>query len=224
MSNPPLIQLQGKWPVGGAKSSISLPIALQVADSYFDAGSRDYHLLHDYFDSTNRASANLDFDRALTFGVPAVSNLSFSLEIFLKVLRAQHDGLYPTGHKIATLFDDLPSEAQDRIKQSFAESCRDDPFSYLTVFTIKTSTRKESNGLSLQIVASDEGQLDPNDPTAVSTAVKMATDLFTVWRYIYEHGARAGELTADFFGLIHLIRAVRTDVTAFKGAASFRGQ
>ncbi len=209
------------YPIGGTKSAITLPVAFLAAESFLEAGSRAYRLLHDeFFEREVRTSVGLDFDRALGFGVPAVANMSFALELFLKVHGAQHTGQYPSGHSITNLYNHLPSNARDRIQRSFANSCREDRFPYLTKFDLMTTTGKGPGDLSFTLVMGDEEQPDPDDPQTMSAIVRMASDLFTVWRYIYERGAGPGQLTVDFFGLNHFIRGVRAEVKSFQGAVT----
>jgi hypothetical protein len=133
--------------------------------------------------------------------------VSFGIELLLKVLRIQDSSVAPRGHKLLDLFSPLHEEIRRSLEARY---------------TSHLSIAEKSNGAPY--VLFNLKQLTPTvDVTPAATiqgALKNMNRAFEEWRYIYElEDLPSGVLYFNFFESIAVAKALRAEISEFKGGA-----
>ena len=106
--------------------------------------------------------------------MPAAKNLSFALELHLKVLVAQRSGRYPDGHLLRPPYDTLPDRTAAALRHQFSESGRGDTCRCITDFAIQFEGAAQPNSYNLKLNCVDDSPPDREDPAALSKRSKPA--------------------------------------------------
>lgn len=130
---------------------------------------------------------------------PAIVNLAFAVELYIKALHYSVTGKVPRGHNILALFKRLPKAIRKQIFNH--EAISQNPF----------MTRGDD--LSIKYFSKNYKPYE-----RFTDQMKAISRAFEQWRYSYEHGT----LNYDSAFAVNLIEAVRAidDLTCTQKAAS----
>ena len=184
----------------------------------------EYQLLHDVHLRDQRPETRPDALEYLRHAVPAANNLSFALEIHLKVLRAQRTGHYPHGHRIRGLVNELPQATKDSIQARLVQSCACDQFKYITEFSIQLLETVKGSSYAFRMKCEDDHPPDLTVAGSFETEAALCDSLYTRWRYFYERGVSVNPIDARFFGLIHMNRAIAAEIESFEEGVVITGE
>jgi HEPN domain-containing protein len=138
---------------------------------------------------------------------PIVSNISFSIELYLKVLRIQDTSKTPKGHVLSDLFGGLHEELR---KSASARYTR-----------ILTALQDSVEAPYVHFAfAGAEPMPNTNPATELKEALKNMDRSFIDWRYMHElQDSRTGFLYFNFIEALAVVRAIRDEILEFKGAS-----
>jgi hypothetical protein len=113
--------------------------------------------------------------------VASAVNLAFSIELYLKALRAIHGRPMRRGHDLDGLYMDLPGKLRTSIEAQYKmvakNTSRDQVLSFGFSISHKSATLAER-------LAKPKGPTDHS----VEAVLKRSRRLFEMWRYLYEQG------------------------------------
>ena len=192
--------------VRNTASIFSIAMAEQIAIGHFNTGLNRYQLVQElvqHGEFVDEAEKAMKFAEA-TF--PAVTNLALAVEIILKQHHFQISGVYPRGHDIATLCQNLPDESLEVMRTEY-DSMQNDP--------------KEHKGLSFRFEAGPTDRAK-SDWDEISThtfdeAIEYIGKTYVRWRYIYEEFETEVSAQISFAPFVFVFRAVKTAIQSFKG-------
>ena len=107
-------------------SIFSIAMAEQIAVGHFNTGLNRYQLVQEL---VQKGEFEDEADKAIKYAeatFPAVTNLALAVEIILKQHHFQISGIYPRGHDIKKLCDDLPQESLELMRAAY-DSMQSDP-------------------------------------------------------------------------------------------------
>jgi hypothetical protein len=218
------LRIRAVAPQDGEKSSVTLLIAVRVATSFYESGMREYRILHEIHAADSKGERRAGFDDFLRHAVPAANNLSFALEVHLKVLQAQRTGHYPHGHRIGVLYEVLADPLKASLQRRLIDELRRDPGPYLTDFTLQFGETEKPGSFQFRLNCVDENPPDLNDPNLFATEVAACDRLYLRWRYLYERGVASDLLAVRFISLIHMNRAIAAEIASYTGGVVIDGQ
>lgn len=184
----------------------------------------EYRLLHDVHLRDQNPETRPDALEYLRHAVPAANNLSFALEVHLKVLQAQRTGHYPHGHSIRALFNGLSDVAKNAVYAQFAASRADDKSKYITEFSILFRELESVGSYAFTLKCADEDPPDASAHEAIAAEIETCDRLYLRWRYLYERGIAADQVAARFHSLIHLNRSIAVVIESFEEGVIITGQ
>lgn len=209
---------------GGPRSAETVITARQLAQGYFESGMRDYRLLYAIWTEDNAGTRYPSFDEFLGPGVTAATQLSFALEIYLKVLFAQRMGTYPHGHGLSPILRDLPEPVRQSLAQRLQDSSSRDSTRYLTEFSLQLSATDQPGQLQYRLNCVDDDPPDLSSLEALSLEIRLCDDGYNRWRYVYERGNAVERISARFFSLIHLNKAAAAEIDGFAEGVLIAGR
>lgn len=179
-----------------------IPIALGALNGHLIAVDYLYHQLKSRF--VNRENQSNLQGVVSTPGdlSPLITNIAFSIELALKVLRIQDSPEHaPRGHDLFNLWKPLSSDIKSLAESKYVEILsgwdEDDPLKY---------------------VAFGKGKVDePIAAQNISKALKNIKDAFVEWRYMYENMGTQKTLIFNFVEANCAIKALRYASSEFKG-------
>lgn len=219
----PALEIRAVPPADGERSSVTLVIARLVASAYYESGLLEYRLLKDAHAADRGDKGRADFGEFMRHWVPAVNNLSFALEIHLKVLNAQRTGHYPHGHSIEAAFRGLSADLKRRLQERLVDDCREDSRGYLTDFEVQFREVKMPASFQFRLNCIDENPLNPDDPRLLETEIAACDELYCRWRYLYELGISSDVVAARFESLIRINRVVAAEIDSYSGGVLISG-
>lgn len=214
------VKIHAVKPEDGDWRAVTIFTAYRVAAAYFESGLRDYQALHAVFISDEAGPERKGFDDFLRYAVPAATNLCFAVEIHLKVLIAQQEGRYGSGHPIDSLYDMLRPEQKASLQRRFVESCAADQFRYLTEYAVQFRESVPAEKLEFLIRTVDDTGPDLADPDCFVKEIRTSSNLYSRWRYLYELDKATDLTTVRFFSLIHINKALAAEIGAFSGGVA----
>ncbi len=193
-----------------AADHFSIPIAEAAAVGHVNAGVHMYNALKNHVEQSSQQGTKPDGQLLFMTILPAVSNLSLGLEIFLKIHKYQHTNEYPRGHDIEKLGFDFPTASLESLRRAYLHSRTLPQFHDSLAFSVGRGNSSKPS------TAGD-------DPATYEEAIRIVGTTYTKWRYIYEHFGKddVGE-AVSFKPLGVLADAVRTCIRGYKGDAVLR--
>jgi hypothetical protein len=117
----------------------------------------------------------IDLNRVIELGVPAVTNLALGIELLVKVHHFQISGIYPYGHDINKLGSTFPKKSLATLR-SIYKDIYDNPAA--------------DKGLELRYSdapsENDPGEWNQIDFSTYDLAISYVDPMYVKWRYIYE--------------------------------------
>lgn len=220
----PILRIRSIAPSDGDKSSVTILVAYHAARAFIESGMHEYHLLHDVHLRDQKPETRPDALEYLRHAVPAANNLSFALEVHLKILQAQRSGHYPQGHRIRDLVNKLSQSTKDALQRQLIQSCASDRFKYITEFSIQLLEKARRTTYAFRMKCEDDPRPDFTAAGSFEAEVELCDRLYTRWRYLYERGVSASPIDARFFGLIHMNRAIAAEIESFEEGVVITGE
>lgn len=192
---------------GTKPSAFSIALADTAAIGHINTGVELYRQFEALAHEKRPKGHQLDFNRTIELGVPAVTNLALGLELLLKVHHFQLSGEYPKGHDIAKLGGSFPDETLVELRKSYKRMF-DDP--------------KISNGLEFRFSGGSTGRKTPEwKETKIETydqAIEYIGPMYVRWRYIYEEFQEDVDIRVSYGPLYFSAMSVHSVIRSHKGA------
>lgn len=184
----------------------SIQLADAAAIGHFNAGLELYRKFEGLSNQPRPLCVELDVNRTIELGVPAVTNLALGLELLLKVHHFQTTGNYPSGHNVKELGSSLPNDALDRVRAIY-KALHKDP--------------KIPKGVEFRLSGGSTGY-EPKEWTAVAfstydLAIEYVGPMYVRWRYIYEEFQEDLDIRISFAPLYFLAMSVHKAIREYKG-------
>jgi hypothetical protein len=139
--------------------------------------------------------------------ITATTNLTFSIELYLKGIAMKTNSRAIASHDLANLFNDLPKDIRDLIQQRYQH---------------RFVHRKRSNFRVIDFIISTHNQPPPEtnkmarilsggDEEDVCKLLAVEKNAFQKWRYIYEQAPPAGwvAVTVHYCHLCILVNSIQ---------------
>jgi HEPN domain-containing protein len=137
--------------------------------------------------------------------VCCVTNLSFSLELYLKALHAKLGEAYLQEHDLSKLYMSLPSEVRQAIERNYGEYVKSIPPGVHASITVAKGPE-----------ASPKWRNYSKEPKDLASVLNRSRDIFRSWRYIFEvrlQSEGSYEIHEFEYLLLHLAcKALRTQL------------
>lgn len=177
------------------------PLSIQLADAaaigHVNTGLELYRQFEGLAYEKRPAGVQLDVNRVLELGVPAVTNLALGLELLLKVHHFQVAGEYPFGHDVKVLGSSLPAQSLENVRKIY-QQLHDDP--------------SVSKGVEFSFAGKPaDGSQRKWEPAKFSTydeAISYVGTMYVRWRYIYEEFQTDLDIRVAFAPLYLLSRTI----------------
>ena len=183
---------------------ININFAVMSADSYFSVGKGMYQKYHATHMENLGTPMKWKVEQQLGYAVPAITNLSLSLELYFKIHAFQHAiEITDKRHDLLHLFQVLPHDAREAINDIF-----------------QTKYTKDSQSLiELRINQQNSAGKNSSDYKKVTAFLKAHRNSFVDWRYFYEFIGRDSSPFFSFKGMIYTIDSVIAQIRSYKGDA-----
>jgi hypothetical protein len=201
-----------------SREPMAMPVLLLSAQSFADAGATEYNKLVQVYANHIDQGTLPPFRGLMSHALPAVVNLCFSIELWLKLLVWQRSGNRPVGHDLMSLGALLPEDLNARLRANFSvvyESQRGEAAAQsglrVSVFTF---TFKFGEPTSAQIPQVEANTFD--------LALENLRKAFVVWRYIFEQVPMEGNPSVDMKAMAILPQILFNEFMAYEdGNAKF---
>jgi len=190
----------------GRPSDFSLHLAGLAAIGHINAGLNSYRQFEEFTNRSSEPGTNLDVNRAIELGVPAVTNLALGLELLVKLHHFQVSGSYPFGHDIKQLGSAFSGTELANLRAIYAALYTDPSI---------------NKGLEFRYSGGYPGREPTTWPlidfSNYDLAIAHVGPMYVKWRYIYEEIQQEFDLRMAFGPLYFLAW------TFFKAASSHSG-
>lgn len=187
-------------------SIFSVQLADTAAVGHINSGLELYRAFAALPDRPRAPGEQLDVNRVIELGVPAVTNLALGLELLVKVHHFQVAGTYPHGHDMQKLGSAFPQDALTNLRAIY-RSIHDNP-----------ATDK---GLELRYSGGAPGHKakdwDPVDFSTYDLAIAYVGPMYVKWRYIYEEFQDDVDIRVTFGPLYFLAQTFHQAVRGYTG-------
>ena len=187
-------------------SIFSIQVADATAIGHINSGLELYRAFAALPNIPRAPSEQLDVNRVIELGVPAVTNLALGLELLVKVHHFQVAGTYPYGHDIQKLGSALAEDALSNLRAIY-KAIHDNP-----------ATDK---GLELRYSGGTPGHTpkdwDQVDFSSYDLAIAYVGPMYVKWRYIYEEFQDEVDIRITFAPLYFLAQTFHQAVRGYNG-------
>lgn len=178
----------------------SVLLAVHMANEYFEIGASQYNKFAQEIKHPLSTPGQLRREHYLS-AVAAGTLLSFSIELYLKVLLGQYVGEHPAEHRIDLLAKALPKNVFDSLGKRYNDA------------------RQGLNLLAFDFTLGDakKGPAIKAGSDSFEQALSNMSDLFVRLRYFHENFSQSVSIRFDFFWLFQMVRALQSEISAVKG-------
>ncbi|WP_199930361.1 hypothetical protein [Sedimenticola thiotaurini] len=139
--------------------------------------------------------------------VSAATNLSLSLELFIKSLRVGLGLSVPDTHNFWALYKSLPNNVKQIIESKYNQKVSNTPKEKLFKLNVAYEHDSTGDGPKAPVFPNQQGL-----STEVKPLLKRSSNAFVTWRYIYESvkpGERYFFITLEYSHLIILLETIK---------------
>ncbi len=183
-----------------------IPFALSAADTFLKMADAPYIQLSERY-KARLAGGKEDLVSNPGQLSPLVSNVSFAIELLLKVLRIQDNSIAPRGHELLKLFAPLDVSIKESLDQRYVQHL----------------SQVLNSGLAPDVLfnlTSVAPKIDTSPASTFKGALKNMNKAFEKWRYLYElEDLPSGILYFNFFESIAVVKSLQEEIANFKGQA-----
>lgn len=188
-------------------SPLVLPLAARVAESHAEVALAQFNALQEAAANEGSQSEASKLLMRAQHAIPAGTSMTLALELFLKICRFQHFGVFPRGHDLVAIARGLPHNCLERLRQSYTGFRANQPLFRAAIFEL---------GLNAPTPKTATAENERSD--SFDTALAKANGAYQAWRYFY--GSLSTEaVILDFRQLLALIEAAHKAIDSHEGNA-----
>lgn len=184
-----------------------LPLAVRVAKAHAEVGLAQFNALQRAISNEANQSDATNLLLRTQHAIPAGTSMALALELFLKICRFQHYGVFPRGHDLVAIVRGLPQSRLELLRQTYTESRASQPIFRAAIYALGLNAPPPKTAIA-----------GSEKPDSFDTALAKANGAYQAWRYFYESLSTKG-VTVDFRQLLALIEAAHKGVESHEGNA-----
>ncbi len=166
------------------------------------------HAAPDFQTAHQRAAANMGEL------IASATNLSLSIEIYLKALLLHNAVAAPKSHELPDLFAKLPSTVRSQVEQAYERLRAPEKEGVTASFAIHVARNA--------VPRPPFGQVPKQEDHSLRAVLQRSANAFVTWRYLFAHGTTipGAPLMYEFLRLSFAARAVRLQFGAARVSTS----